>query len=144
MDFDPHILSALQALRSRSTWFINGAHIEITAPRAYAIQGLLVLPARPHYEPGGVVRLNAPGQYSDLIVTAIRATTADGLAAERHRLELHLAGEATASALANQMPIASAIMRGAILPSEPSIHPPETTERREHRCAPFMNDQSAV
>lgn len=125
MDFDPRTPEHLQRLRT-STWYIHGAHIEVTAPHPYALQGLLLTPGRPGDEPRGVVRLSAPGQYSGLFITAIRAPSADALAAERQRLEIHLAGACSASILPNQMPVATAVTRGAILLPEPAISFPET------------------
>lgn len=65
MDFDPRTPEYLQGLRA-STWYIQGAHIEVTAPHAYALQGLFITPGHPNDEPGGVVRLFAPGQVSKI------------------------------------------------------------------------------
>lgn len=129
MDFDPRTPEYLQGLRA-STWYIQGAHIEVTAPHAYALQGLFITPGHPNDEPGGVVRLFAPGQYSGLFITAIYAPSAAALAAERQRLELHLAGVGSASVLSNQMPVASAVTRGAILLPKPSTDLVESDGRR--------------
>lgn len=129
MDFDSRISEHLQGLRT-STWYINGAHIEITAPHAYMLQGLRITPGHPDDEPRGVVRLSAPGQYSGLFITAIRAPSAEALADERRRLELHLAGTGSASILPNQMPVASAVTRGAILLPEPGIDLPDAGRRK--------------
>lgn len=143
MDFDPRTPEYLQGLRT-STWYIQDAHIEVTAPHAYALQGLLITPGHPTDEPGGVVRLFAPGQYSGLFITAIRAPSAAALSAERQRLELHLAGVGSASVLPNQMPVASAVTRGAILLPEPGIDLVEADEYRGSTTYPSEPRRAAV
>lgn len=143
MDFDSRISEYLQGLRT-STWYINGAHIEVSAPHVYVLQGLRISPGHPDDEPRGVVRLSAPGQYSSLFITAIRAPSAEALAAERQRLELHLAGTDSASILPNQMPVASAVTRGAILLPEPDIALPDASRHKGSATYPPEPRKAAV
>lgn len=129
MDFDSLISERLRGLRA-STWYINCAHIEVTAPHAYVLQGLAITPNHPENEPRGVVRLVAPGQYSNLFITAVHAPSVAALATARQRLEVYLAETGIIGILPNQMPVASAATRGAILLPQPDVAPPERRPRR--------------
>lgn len=125
MDFDSRIAEHLQGLRF-STWYISGDHIAVTAPTAYVLQGLQVHPALQSTEPRGVVLLHAPGPYASRYITALRAVTAQALAAERQRLQRHLGDGWQASILDAQLPVASAAMRGGIQePAEVTTSTPQ-------------------
>lgn len=113
MNFDPDIPRYLRELR-HSTWYINGAYVQVTHPTAFALQALQVTSQHTATEPRGVAWVRGPGPYSCLLVTVIRAFDPADLLAERDRLRLYLGDAWSLAVLASQMPVASSVFKGRI------------------------------
>lgn len=132
MTFDTELTTHLHELRF-STWYLEDAHIEITHPHSFVLQGLHLIPGHHASAPRGVVWLHAPGPHADLNLTSLRARTATDLPGERERLQCHLGNGWQIVPLEDQMPLVSAALRGRI--TEPADWEPSSLTTRTRQPA---------